>query len=199
LTIGVGLTLVNKVVFHPIGFLTSLISCIIFVIQNIFSKQLFNTTNGVGNDVINPSKLDKLNLLFYSNLTAFFCSVPIWLRQDISSPEYHFPNLYISGIFVLNGMSHFMQNWLAFHLLSLVSPVTYSIASLIKRIYVIIASIIWFGDKVTPLQSVGIGLTFVGLYLYQDAKQEVDLREGLVEEKEVLPSHNHSSLHVHAK
>jgi hypothetical protein len=42
-------------------------------------------------------------------------------------------------------------------------------------------------------------LTFVGLYLYQDAKQEVDLREGLVEEKEVLPSHNHSSLHVHAK
>ena len=55
---------------------------------------------------------------------------------------------------------------LAFVLLSLVSPVTYSVASLIKRVFVIIMAIVWFGNSTTPLQGGGIALTFLGLYLY---------------------------------
>ena len=47
--------------------------------------------------------------------------------------------------------------------LALVSPVTYSIAGLCKRIFVIVVAIIWFGQKVSFLQCTGIVLTFVGL------------------------------------
>ena len=73
---------------------------------------------------------------------------------------------YLPMEFCFNGMFHFGQNILAFILLSLVSPVTYSVASLIKRVVVITFSIIWFGSRTTPVQAVGIGLTFLGLYLY---------------------------------
>ena len=68
--------------------------------------------------------------------------------------------------FLFNGTFHFLQNIMAFILLSLVSPVTYSVASLVKRIFVIVVSIVWFGNATTPLQAAGIALTFLGLYLY---------------------------------
>lgn len=68
--------------------------------------------------------------------------------------------------FVLNGLSHFLQNLLAFQVLGMVSPVTYSVASLVKRIVVVSFSIVWFGQQVNALQGWGILLTFFGLYLY---------------------------------
>jgi len=68
--------------------------------------------------------------------------------------------------FIFNGIFHFAQNILAFVLLSMISPVSYSIASLIKRVFVIAVAIVWFGNPTTPLQAFGIALTFVGLYLY---------------------------------
>ena len=55
---------------------------------------------------------------------------------------------------------------IAFVLLSMVSPVTYSVASLIKRVFVITVAIVWFGSHTTPIQAAGIVLTFIGLYLY---------------------------------
>jgi hypothetical protein len=48
----------------------------------------------------------------------------------------------------------------------MVSPVTYSVASLIKRVFVVTCAIVWFGNPVTRTQASGIGITFLGLYLY---------------------------------
>ena len=52
----------------------------------------------------------------------------------------------------------------------MVSPVTYSVASLIKRVFVIVLALVWFRSPTTPLQGVGIALTFLGLYLYDRTK-----------------------------
>jgi solute carrier family 35 protein E1 len=48
----------------------------------------------------------------------------------------------------------------------MVSPVTYSVASLIKRVFVVVIAIIWFQNPTTNVQGLGIALTFFGLYLY---------------------------------
>ena len=55
---------------------------------------------------------------------------------------------------------------MAFVLLSMLSPVSYSVASLIKRVWVIVVAIIWFRNPTTPIQAFGVALTFFGLYLY---------------------------------
>ncbi len=94
--------------------------------------------------------------------------------------------------FLFNGISHFAQNILAFVLLSLVSPVTYSVASLIKRVFVIVVAIVWFGSRTTSLQAAGIALTFLGLYLYDrtSASSKAEKRaklEGLRVEQPLLP------------
>lgn len=81
-----------------------------------------------------------------------------------------------------NGVVHFSQNLLAFSVLGLTSPVTYSIASLFKRVFVICFAIVWFGQTVTGTQWIGIVLTFVGLWLYNDSKQRPTSKSSAVEQ-----------------
>jgi solute carrier family 35 protein E1 len=153
------------------------------VSQNIFSKKLFNEAERAENDPQNPArrKLDKLNLLCYCSGLAFFLTLPIWFVSegyplvsdfikdgaiDLSEKKGSLDHGALMIEFVFNGVSHFAQNILAFVLLSMVSPVSYSVASLVKRVFVIVVAVIWFGNSTTPIQAVGIGLTFLGLYLY---------------------------------
>jgi drug/metabolite transporter (DMT)-like permease len=168
--------------YHPIGFVCALISTIIFVVQNIFSKKLFNEARY--RTASTRKKLDKLNLLFYSGTFAFIMMFPLWIYYDgfRLSDSIDDINVHLIFLFFLNGVTHFSQAMLAFSVLSLVSPITYSIASLCKRIFVITASILYFGDPVSFPQGMGILLTFVGLHQYHLAEQEVEKGEELVME-----------------
>lgn len=166
-----------------LGIVQALLATIIFVTQNIFSKKLFNEAAKAEAEgaAQRSKKLDKLNLLCYSSGMAFLLTLPIWFWSegiflirdflqdgsiDLSGKANSMDHGRLTVEFVFNGITHFGQNILAFVLLSMVSPVTYSVASLIKRVFVIVMAIVWFRSPTTPLQAGGIGLTFVGLYLY---------------------------------
>ncbi|KAI9852046.1 MAG: suppressor of loss of ypt1 [Thelocarpon superellum] len=183
LTVGVMLACSTEFSGHFFGLLCSLGGAIIFVWQNIFSKQLFNEAVRAEADgqAHKSRKLDKLNLLCYSSGLAFILTTPLWLWSEgfaLMGDFFHDGALDLSGRkdalsarrltleFLFNGSFHFGQNIMAFILLSMVSPVTYSVASLVKRIFIIVASIVWFGNSTTPMQAFGIALTFLGLYLY---------------------------------
>ncbi|KAH8906751.1 TPT-domain-containing protein [Coniochaeta sp. PMI_546] len=191
LTIGVMLACSGKNGFsgHFLGILYALLATIIFVTQNIFSKRLFNEAARAEAEGFNAKsrKLDKLNLLFYSSALAFLITGPIWFWSegidiitdflwdgsvDLSQSPNSFDHGRLTLEFVFNGTFHFGQNILAFVLLSMVSPVTYSVASLLKRVFVIFIAIIWFRSPTTNLQAVGIGLTFFGLYLYDRSSEK---------------------------
>jgi solute carrier family 35 protein E1 len=90
---------------------------------------------------------------------------------------------------------HFAQNAIAFVILARTSPVTYSIASLVKRVVVICMAVVWFAQRVHPVQALGIALTSVGLWLYNGAKADVAAGERRVRRVErardlALPSTN---------
>jgi len=146
-------------------------------------KKLFNEASSVESEEQSSRgrKLDKLNLLCYCSGLAFILTAPIWFLSegyplivdflhdgaiDLSGKKGSLDHGPLVLEFIFNGIFHFAQNILAFVLLSMISPVSYSVASLIKRVFVIAVAIIWFGNPTTPLQALGIGLTFVGLYLY---------------------------------
>jgi len=191
LTIGVMLACSGKHGFsgHFLGILYALLATIIFVTQNIFSKRLFNEAARAEAEGFNAKsrKLDKLNLLFYCSGLAFLITLPIWFWSegigiigdflwdgsvDLSQSPNSFDHGRLTLEFVFNGTFHFGQNILAFVLLSMVSPVTYSVASLLKRVFVISVAIVWFRSPTTNLQAVGIGLTFFGLYLYDRSSEK---------------------------
>ncbi|KAF4628661.1 hypothetical protein G7Y89_g9494 [Cudoniella acicularis] len=187
LTLGVMLACSAEFKGNVFGILYAFLAAIIFVTQNIFSKRLFNEAviaeaTGLSTQ---SRKLDKLNLLCYSSGLAFILTSPIWfwsegitLIQDFfhdgsldleTHPE-AFDHGRLALEFIFNGTFHFGQNIIAFILLSMVSPVTYSVASLIKRVFVVVIAIIWFQNPTTKVQGLGIALTFFGLYLYDRTK-----------------------------
>jgi solute carrier family 35 protein E1 len=184
LTLGVILACSADFNANFIGLLSAFASAILFVVQNIVSKQLFNDAAAAEKDGLAPSRFtkpDKLNLLCYSSGLAFLFTLPLWLWSEgftllgdflhdasieLSARPGSFDHGRLLLEFLFNGTFHFGQNIVAFILLSMVSPVTYSVASLIKRVFVIVFAVVWFGKPISSIQAFGLALTFVGLYLY---------------------------------
>lgn len=189
LTVGVIMTCSTEFSSHMSGLIYALMATMIFVTQNMFSKKLLSsstsTTNGTGSDVFSNNdfrqssyKLDKMNVLCYCSSLAFIFTFPLWFftealavfedrTKSVSVDDTSVISFSTLAILIIaNGFVHFSQNILAFQVLGMVSPVTYSVASLIKRIVVITVAIVWFGQQVTATQGWGIILTFTGLYLY---------------------------------
>lgn len=208
LTIGVMLSCSAEFKGNIFGIIYAFLAAIIFVVQNIFSKRLFNEAAKAEADgrQAQSRKLDKLNLLCYSSGLAFLLTCPIWFwteglhllsdffhdgSLDLENHPEAFDHGRLALEFIFNGTFHFGQNIIAFVLLSLVSPVTYSVASLIKRVFVVIISIIWFQNPTTPVQALGITLTFFGLYLYDRTsdsnKADRKARMMNIEEESLLP------------
>jgi len=193
------------------GILYAFLAAIIFVTQNIYSKRLFNEAAAAEASGVPSRKLDKLNLLCYSSGLAYLATFPIWfwsegltlLQEFLRDGTLTLARGAPSGLamdhgdlareFAFNGMFHFGQNIIAFILLSMVSPVTYSVASLIKRVFVVVIAIIWFQNPTTNIQGVGIVLTFFGLYLYDRTKSnKADQKAIMLHTKEdsLLPTSN---------
>lgn len=189
LTLGVMLACSAGFSTNFVGIACAFCAALVFVTQNIFSKKLFNEAARAEADgqTHNTRKLDKLNLLCYCSAMAFFLTAPIWLLTEgfplirdvlhdgvigLSDKKGALDHGPLLLEFVFNGIFHFGQNIMAFVLLSMVSPVSYSVASLIKRVFVIVIAVVWFGSSTTPVQAFGIALTFLGLYLYDRTSHE---------------------------
>jgi solute carrier family 35 protein E1 len=197
LTIGVMLACSFDISANGSGLLCALGSTIIFVSQNIFSKKLlpkesFNSAPSAASSTPSHGRLDKLNLLFYSSGMAFLLMIPIWFYTDVhaffsgtADVTDSFTNLFY--LFFLNGTVNFGQNLIAFTILARTSPVTYSVASLIKRIAVICLAIVWWGQTVYAIQAFGMALTFLGLFMYNSAKG--DVAKGERKRKQVEKKH----------
>lgn len=180
LTTGVMLACSAEFRGHFTGVVMAFVSTMIFVSQNIFAKKLFNESSHA--DPLTPihrRKLDKLNLLCYSSGQAFLLTLPLWMyyegglliREFLATggialvSEVRKGKVPLSGWglvaeIVFNGTVHFGQNIIAFVLLSLVSPVTYSVASLVKRIFVIVMAMAWFRNPTSNTQAAGVALTY---------------------------------------
>jgi solute carrier family 35, member E1 len=179
LTVGVMLACSVEFRGNFVGIICAFTAAIVFVWQNIYSKKIFNASNQPSDPFSGKRNIDKLNLLCYSSGFAFILTLPIWLFKDgftfigqlitegaISVPleEIKHKEQVLTGMslvweFIFNGAAHFGQNIIAFVLLSIISPVTYSVASLIKRIFVIVLAIVWFRTEITSIQWIGIALT----------------------------------------
>lgn len=189
LTVGVMLACSSSFSTNLFGIICAFVATVVFVSQNIFSKKLFNEASRAEAEgpAASARKLDKFNLLYYCSGVAFIVVLPIWflaegypllsefLRDGTIALTNKQGTLDHRGLLIeytFNGISHFAQNILAFVILSMVSPVSYSVASLIKRVFVVVVAIVWFGNSTTPVQAFGIGLTFLGLYLYDRTSQD---------------------------
>jgi len=70
------------------------------------------------------------------------------------------------------GVSHYLYNECAFLALSSVHPVTHAVANTVKRIAVIVVSVLYFRDPLTMTGGLGSAIAIVGVLLYSIAKSK---------------------------
>jgi len=175
--LGVTLCSFTEASFDIWGFCLTLTATIIFTSQNIYSKRLFSVHH-----------FDSTQLSLYTATIAFVINIPLMLlfegtespaagaeitAEIISNPskEENTSTLYLISLFVMTGFCHATQNILAFKTLSHTNTLTYAIASNFKRVFVIVCSIVYFGNAVTLLNALGILLAIFGVILYNRARK----------------------------
>lgn len=117
--------------------------------------------------------LHHLSLLYIITKFALIISLPSWFYMDfVSILQTHALNANIVACLILDGFLTFLQNVVAFTVLSLVSPLTYSVCNSSKRIFVIIISLVTMKNPITLTNSFGMSIAVFGVLLYNRAKHE---------------------------
>jgi solute carrier family 35 protein E1 len=168
-----------------LGIVFAFISTLNLALLNVFSKKLLSTTFSA---ISLLHLLTKFSLLIF---VPFYFLIMFTHRPEMISWSYMTPQL--PFILLLDGALSFRsvavhcllnrrfnpdliyllhsQNILAFSLLSMCSPLTYSIANCSKRVAIISLSFVVFSVQNLTLQSMsGIAISLLGIFCYNMAK-----------------------------
>ncbi|GFG33333.1 hypothetical protein Cfor_09981, partial [Coptotermes formosanus] len=177
---GVAIATVTELSFDIIGLISALIATMGFSLQNIFSKKVLHDTG-----------VHHLRLLHILGRLALIMFIPVWIVVDLQNVMQHPTLVSVSGedyrvlvLLFLDGVLNWLQNIVAFSVLSLVTPLTYAVASASKRIFVIAVSLFMLGNPVTGTNIFGMVLAIFGVLFYNKAKY--DARQSL-KQQTVLP------------
>lgn len=139
-----------------------------------------NNSNNINNKLASNKKIDKLTTLMYCSVYGLLYSIPAFISYELptllstqiipaddSTISVHYYSLIPWSLLILNGLSYFAQSLLAFHILGMLPTVTYSITAMMKRIFVIVISMIVRGKKIGILEFLGLFHITAGLYIYE--------------------------------
>ncbi|KAL5540629.1 hypothetical protein UlMin_043204 [Ulmus minor] len=168
---GVALASFTEASFNWVGFGSAMASNITNQSRNVFSKKFM---------VKKEETLDNINLFSVITIISFILLLPTAILIDgvKFSPSYlqsaANQGLNIRELCVkllLAGFCIHAYQQVSYMILQMVSPVTHAVGNCVKRVVVIVSSVIFFQTHVSPINSLGTALALAGVFLYSRAKR----------------------------
>ncbi|KAK4774527.1 hypothetical protein SAY86_009462 [Trapa natans] len=129
---------------------------------------------------LGEGSMDNITLFSIITMMSFVLLFPVacYLEGFKFSPAY-FKLAAEQGMNVKQVLSRSLLAALCFHayqqvsymILQRVSPVTHSVGNCVKRVVVIVSSVIFFKTPVSPINSLGTGIALAGVFLYSRVKR----------------------------
>ncbi|KAI3981513.1 hypothetical protein MKX01_007440 [Papaver californicum] len=165
---GVAMASLTEASFDWVGFWSAMGSNLANQSRNVFSKQFM---------VKKEESLDNITLFSMITILSFALNVPLTLCMEgvKFSPSF----LQSAGLDVrelcvrtlLSGLCFQAHQQIAYMILQRVSPVSHSVGNCVKRVVVIVSSVLFFKTPVSPINSIGTGIALAGVFLYSRVKQ----------------------------
>jgi solute carrier family 35 protein E2 len=144
---GLVLCSATELSFDTIGFFAAVFNNIIDCVQNVFSKKLLS------------GGMSPTGLQFYTSVAAATIQLPILIYKliphllDTSATPMTSRMMWM---LFFDGCSYHMQSITAYYTMSLLSPVSQSVANTVKRAALIVLSILYFSNSVTTYNMLGV-------------------------------------------
>jgi solute carrier family 35 protein E1 len=170
---GVALASLKELSFTWVGFIAAMISNFSSALRGILAKKTMG--GGVGEN------MTEANLYAVLTILAFIAILPISLALESPAAVMAcingalasgFSSKYLWTQSILAGAFYYLYNEVAFLALGRVNPVTHAVGNTIKRVVIIVASVIAFNTPISTLGVIGSSIAIAGTLLYSLAKSK---------------------------
>lgn len=173
--LGVALASSSELSFTMFGFLTAMASNFFFVTRNVLATK-FGSVGEMGEDTV-TRKTNQLAVLT-AVATAVLLPVALVLPGGLLSAPAAWAASIKSGVpagtlaylMIMSGFHFFMYQMSSFWVLSCVQPITHSVLNTLKRVVIILVSIVVFRNPVTAQGAAGTAVAIGGVLLYSLTK-----------------------------
>eukprot|EP00878_Enallax_costatus_P012145 GHUV01012681.1.p1 GENE.GHUV01012681.1~~GHUV01012681.1.p1 ORF type:complete len:232 (+),score=57.17 GHUV01012681.1:1237-1932(+) len=176
---GCSLSAMKELSFNWAGFNNAMISNLGMVLRNVYSKKSLNDYKHI--DGINLFGLISITSLIYCVPAALFVERHMWnTAWETAVMKLGATQFY--QLLGLSGLFYHMYNQASYMVLDQgISPVTFSVGNTMKRVAVVVSSVMFFRNPVSLLNWVGSGVAILGTYMYSlatdKAKEEAKKRK----------------------
>ncbi|KAJ8753593.1 hypothetical protein K2173_022834 [Erythroxylum novogranatense] len=165
---GVALASVTEASFNWAGFWTAMASNLANQSRNVLSKKVM---------VKKEDSIDNITLFSIITIMSFILLAPVALFMEgvkftpayLQSAGLNLKEIYIRSLLAALCFHAYQQ--VSYMILQRVSPVTHSVGNCVKRVVVIVSSVIFFKTPVSPINSLGTGVALAGVFLYSRVKR----------------------------
>ncbi|KAG6584217.1 Phosphoenolpyruvate/phosphate translocator 1, chloroplastic [Cucurbita argyrosperma subsp. argyrosperma] len=165
---GVALASATEASFNWAGFSSAMASNLTNQSRNVLSKKVMAKKE---------DSMDNITLFSIITIMSFFLLSPVavFMEGVKVTPAYlQSAGLNVNQVFtrsLLAALCFHAYQQVSYMILQRVSPVTHSVGNCVKRVVVIVSSVIFFQTPVSPINSIGTGIALAGVFLYSRVKR----------------------------
>ena len=170
---GVGIASASDLSFTWECFAFAMGSNLAFSLRGVLSKKMSKMDKG--------ENMDAGNTFAVMTTVAFLAVLPVALAIEGPIMTAAWDKALAKGVFsqneliaqiFLSGLSFYLYNEVSMYALDAVHPITHAVGNTIKRVVLILFSVVRFGTPMTSQSAIGSAIAIAGVFSYSIAKQQ---------------------------